>query len=632
MIKPSASRPIIASLFAGLVVFGASVAGMRAAVADTGQSDPGKSDAGKTGIFATTPTVGDALRQSFVSADTGFINPRHRDVLTSFYAARDFQPIWVDQHGPTRAAQQILDVLEDAASWGLTARDFVLSANRAPKMLGTWTADQAAAADVEISQLVIEYALQARGSRIPEPDTMLSTYLDRRPRLPDRAEVLASVAIAPAPDALLLSYQPQHEQFRKLREAYATLSAEGANVRQEPVPRDGPLIMPGDAHLDVRALRARLKVPAADETRPFAYDAPLVAAVRQFQSDAGLTADGYVGSKTRRALNVVNSAKTDVIRANMEQWRWMPDDLGSNHLFVNIPAFNIQYVHNGQTIETERVIVGKETTQTPVFSKNLSTVVLRPEWFLPDSIKLEKLLSSQRRGSNIEAQGYVIRKGSRIVPSWKINWAKANISHYEIFQPSGDGNALGDVKFLFPNKHSVYLHDTPSKSLFSSNERLFSHGCIRLNNPLALAQTLLDEDKGAGAFDVKRLVRRGPGGNTIQLDKPLPIHVGYFTAWAEGNGVVRIYRDYYSHEQRIKLALDGKWKDIDRGKDHLAAVDTVQLKAVRVVQKRTASVAPGLAPPFGATKSKSFFGSGSGGWKRDRNSVGDIMRNALGGP
>ena len=594
-------------------------------------------DIEKPGTFAAAPAVTNVLRQSFASPDTSFINPRHRDVLTEFYTQRDFQPVWVDQHGPTRAALQVLDVLDDASSWGLTASDFVLSANRAPKMLGTWSADQAAAADVEISQLVIEYALQARGSRIPEPDTMLSTYLDRRPRLPDRADVLASVAMAPAPDALLLSYQPQHEQFQKLRQAYAALTAEGSNVRQEPLPRDGPLIMPGDAHPDVRALRARLKVPATDPTRPYLYDAPLVAAVRLFQSDAGLTSDGYVGSKTRRALNVVNSAKVDVIRANMEQWRWMPDELGSTHLFVNIPAFNIQYVRNGETVETERVIVGREDTQTPIFSKNLATVVLRPEWFLPDSIKLEKLLSAQRRGSNIERQGYVIRKGNRVVPSWKINWAKANISAYEVFQPSGDGNALGDVKFLFPNKHSVYLHDTPSKSLFSSNERLYSHGCIRLNNPLALAQTLLDGDKGAGSFDVKSLVRRGPGGNAIQLDKPLPIHIGYFTAWAEGDGVVRIYRDPYSHEQRIKLALDGKWKDIDKGKDHLAAVDMVQLKAVRVVQRRTASVAPGgFAPPFGATKGKpigsSFFSSSSGGWKRDRHSVGDIMRNALGGP
>lgn len=619
MTQTSARRPLIAVWLAVFAAIVAPLASLRTASAE----------AAGTSAFDAAPAVSDVLRQSFASPDTGFINPRHRDVLTAFYTARDFQPVWVDRHGPTRAAQQVLDVLEEAASWGLTASDFVLTANRAPKMLGSWTASQAAAADVEISQLVIEYALQARGSRIAEPDAMLSTYLDRRPRLPDRAEVLASLAIAPSPDALLLSYQPQHEQFQKLRRAYAALTAENSKVHDEPVPRDGPMIMPGDAHADVRALRARLNVPAADEARPLAYDAPLVAAVKKFQAETGLTADGYVGSKTRRALNVASSPKADVIRANMEQWRWMPDDLGETHLFVNIPAFTIQYVRHGQAIETERVIVGKTNTQTPVFSDNMSTIVLRPEWFLPDSIKLEKLLSSQRRGSNIEAQGYVVRKGSRIVPSWKINWAKANISHYAIFQPSGDGNALGDVKFLFPNKHSVYLHDTPSKSLFASNERLFSHGCIRLKNPLILAQTLLDGDKGAGTFNVKNLVRRGPGGNTIQLDKPLPIHIGYFTAWAEDDGVVRIYRDYYSHEQRIKLALENKWKDIEKGKDHLAAVDTLQLKTVRVVQR--AGLPNGFAPPFGATKNKPFAPSwwSNSGSKRDRNSVGEIMRNAL---
>lgn len=583
-------------------------------------------------VLTERPTVASLLRAAFESPSTGIFNPKHRDVLNAFYAGRDFEPVWVDVRGPTRAATQVLRVLEDAALWGLNAGDFKLTANRAPKMLGTWTADQAAAADIEISQLVIEYALQARGSRIPEPDTMLSTYLDRRPNLPDAATVLSDVSRAASPNALLLSYHPQHDQFQKLQHAYAALAANGAPAAAIGVPRDGPLIMPGNAHPDVRALRARLKVPA-DDANAASYDAPLVAAVKRFQQNVGLTADGYIGSKTRRALSSAESPKLDVIRANMEQWRWMPEDLGGNYLFVNIPAFTVEHVRNGEVLSTERVIVGKNDTQTPVFSKSLSTVVLRPEWFLPDSIKLEKLLSSQRRGGNIESQGYVIRKGNKVVPSWKVNWAKANISHYEFFQPSGDGNALGDVKFLFPNKHSVYLHDTPSKSLFDANERLFSHGCIRLKNPLTLAQTLLDDDKGPKKFDVKTLVRRGPGGNAITLDSPVPVHVAYFTAWAESDGAVKIYPDYYSHEQRIKLALDNKWKDIDKGADHLAAVDTVQLKTVRVFQ-RPAFGPDGLPLPLGVTKSKSsfsFFGSGSSssGSSRDRHSVGEIMRNAL---
>lgn len=620
-----ARRYSIRQPFAALAIIAAALSCPHNSRAETAQS----------GSDVSAAAVNEALRGAFASTETGTINSKYRDVLTGYYNARDFQPVWVDQHGPTRSAQKVLDILGGAASWGLTASDFTLPANRAPKMLGTWTPSQTAAAEIEISQLAIEYAMQARGSRIPEPDTQLSTYLDRRPALPDPAEVLAGVTVATAPDALLLSYQPQHEQFQKLRQAYAALMAQGAAgaSAEAVVPRDGPAIAPGQTHPDVAAIRARLKQPADDPGKADSYDAKLVAAVKRFQQESGLRADGHIGAKTRRAMTVVNSAKVDVIRANMEQWRWMPDDLGDTHLFVNIPAFTIEYIRNGQPVETERVIVGQEKTQTPIFSKSLSTVVLRPEWFLPDSIKLEKLLSSQRRGSNIEAQGYVIRRGSKIVPSWSINWAKANISNYQIFQPSGDGNALGDVKFLFPNKHSVYLHDTPSKSLFSANERLFSHGCIRLNNPLALAQTLLDADKGQGAFDVKKLVKRGPGGNAILLDRPVPIHVAYFTAWAEADGTIRIYRDYYSHEQRIKLALENKWKDIDKGPDHLAAVDTLELKTVRVLQNPAlAGVPGGLAPPFG-TKGKafgaSFFGSSSGS-NRDRHSVGDIMRNALG--
>jgi L,D-transpeptidase YcbB len=576
--------------------------------------------------------VQELLRTTFASAESGVLLPSDREVLTAFYQARDFRPLWVDELGPTRTAQLVLNELNDAESWGLTAKDFTLNANRVPRNGGRWTAQQTVAAEIEISQGILSYALQASGGRIPEPDRVLSSYLDRRPKLPDTTYVLASVAASDRPDALLLSYHPQHLQFQKLREAYAALSASGAGKQAAAVPTSGDMILPGDAHADVRALRVRLNVPAADNNATV-YDAPLVAAVKRFQQSAGLTADGYVGTKTRRALNSSEDAKLETIRANMEQWRWMPAELGDTHLFVNIPAFSVVFVRGGEVALSERVIVGKTETQTPIFSKDLTTIVLRPEWFLPDSIKLEKLLSAQRRGTHIEQQGLVIRKGTRVVPSWQINWAKANISHYEIFQPSGDGNALGDVKFLFPNKHSVYLHDTPSKSLFDSSQRLYSHGCIRLKNPLVMAQTLLDTDKGEKRYDVKNLVRRGPGGNAVALDKPIPVHIGYFTAWASDDGVVRIYRDSYSHEQRIKLALEEKWKDIKKGEDHLAAVNTVQLKTVRIAQKKPKVSRSAQFPgAMGVTKSKngfSFFNSGSGSSSKRDGSVGDLIRWGL---
>ena len=207
---------------------------------------------------------------------------------------------------------------------------------------------------------------------------------------------------------------------------------------------------------------------------------------------------------------------------------------------------------------------------TPVFSKNMTSIVLRPSWFLPDTIKQEKLLSAARHGRSLEDEGIVVMKGKRVVKSWTVDWEKAKLSEYSIFQPSGDGNALGDVKFLFPNKHSVYLHDTPTKKLFEASDRLFSHGCVRLRNPLAMAQLVLDNDKGHGAFNAARLVKDGPGSNQIMLDTPLPMHIGYFTVWVGANGEARFFADPYGHNERISLALQEKWDAIDKGVDRLA--------------------------------------------------------------
>ncbi|MEQ1651992.1 MAG: L,D-transpeptidase family protein [Hyphomicrobium sp.] len=564
--------------------------------------------------------------------------PLGSEALAAFYATRNFSPLWVDARGPTRNAERLMDALMSAADWGLDAQAFALTANMAPRTNGIWTADQVAAAELELASLALRYANHARGGRIAEPEQMLSTYLDRRPQLPDATSVLVAITTTDRPDEALRAFHPQHGQFKKLQAAYANLRSAGRVDPAALVPRTGDLLLPGTRHDDVIALRKRLSI-AATSGNDDLYDSGVVTAVKLFQERAGLNDDGYVGPATRKALSAGNETRLAAMRANLEQWRWMPAELGETHLLVNIPKFTIAVMENGEQVVEERVITGKSDTQTPVFSKSLSTIVLRPSWKLPDSIKLEKLLSAQRRGTSIESQGYVIKKGKRTIDSSSVDWGKAQLSHYEIFQPSGDGNALGDVKFLFPNKHSVYLHDTPMKALFNASDRLFSHGCIRLRNPLAMAQMLLDADKGESAVDVKYLVRRGRGSNEIQLDRPIPIHVGYFTTWAEDDGTISTYADVYGHEERIRLALDNKWKEIDKGDDHLAAVDTWELKSIRIVQRPASKRVVGFRrydAPMGLTKAKAspsffkVFGKSSGS-SSDRNSVGEMMRNALTG-
>lgn len=284
-----------------------------------------------------------------------------------------------------------------------------------------------------------------------------------------------------------------------------------------------------------------------------------------------------------------------------------------------------------------------------MFSRNLRSVVLKPSWQLPESIKVEKLIDAQRRGSSIEDEGYVIKKGQKTVESWKVDWSKADLTAYTFFQPSGDGNALGKVKFLFPNKHSVYLHDTPKKSLFDSSERLFSHGCVRLRNPLDFAQRLIDIAKGEGLLDVKEAVEDGPGNNQVTLENPIPIHLGYFTVWAADDGQAEYLGDPYGHEQRIALALENKWDEIDKGGDHLAAVDTQELKKVRIegpgkavvrsnrIAKSSASPAQfnrRLATAMGVTRVVYFAKPKperlDSAPRAHRVTAGDLMRRAFG--
>lgn len=561
------------------------------------------------------------------------------DAMTAFYEARNWQPVWVDAHGVTRAGDLLIAEFGRAGDYGLDGKDFALRAALLPRVNGAWTPGEEADADLEISTLVLKYANQARGGRIPTPESQLSSYIDRTPDLPDPSEVLAAVSASATPAVTLAGYQPQQDEFKYLMAAYNRLRAEAKDDSATAIAVRGPELRQGVRSAEVTALRRRFGLAASGDDAD-AFDDSVIAAVKAFQKSAGLSADGIVGNQTRRMLaSNSNRSNLDRLRANMEAWRWMPRDLGRDYLFVNVPQYAIRLVRDGKVELSERVITGRSDKQTPIFSKELQTIVLRPQWHLPDSIKIEKLVSAQRRGRHLEDLGYVIKKGRRTVKSWQVNWAKANLSHYEISQPSGDGNALGDVKFLFPNKHSVYLHDTPSKSLFKASERTFSHGCIRLQNPLSVAQTLLDEDRGTGAFDVKRLVRRGPGSNQITLEKPLPIHIAYFTAWADADGNVAYFKDVYGHEKRITLALAGKWKAIDKGRDHLIAADTSKLRGVTALTPpaNAARVAEngiwGLPTPMGATTAPPslFKPAKAYKYKSDRNSVGEMMRRSLGG-
>ncbi len=611
---------------AGSTGIGSTGAGSpEAAIADVGIAET-------AGDVQTESPLAAAIRAALEGQTATPVEATDLDDIKAFYSARGDLPVWLDTSGLTRAGRDLVREIQSAGDWGLNDADFVFHSAHLPPPVGGWTSEQAARAELELTRLVVRYALQARGGRIASPSTQLSTYLDRRPNVPKAGDVLVAVSTAGAPVAALRAFQPQHDQFVKLKAYLAQMRSDMARQQDARLEARGPELRRGDRHGDVLALRRRLSQPTPVGLEDV-YDDNLFAAVKAYQASKSLRADGVVGRATRRSLNGSDvTDRSQAVIANMEQWRWMPAELGQTHAFVNVPSYSVDFVSNGRSLFRDRVVVGTQETQTPIFSHNMETIVMRPEWNLPDSIKIRKVVAAGGDGRTLESHGYKIRGSSgRILNSTRINWSRADLSKYTIFQPSGSDNALGLVKFLFPNKHSVYLHDTPSKSLFNEQPRLFSHGCVRVRNPLVFAQHLLDYDKGPGTMNAVQLSKRGPLDNQIELTRAIPVHIGYFTVWMEDSGAATFFSDPYGHEKRVNLALANQWAKIKKGKDHLAAVDMSELKSMisnkrrqQASRKARNGRAIVFAGPEGLTKAYPTIK-----YRPYGNTVGDMIRRAM---
>ena len=373
----------------------------------------------------------------------------------------------------------------------------------------TLAAEAQAEAESTLSLAVLKYARYARGGRIMEPSETLNSNLDRKPQLIEPKIVLAEIAKSDAPDAYLKTLHPKHPQFEKLRQAFLV---------------------------------------AAKTPEPRANGKPL------------------------KASSLSPLARK--LRANMEQWRWMPADMGALHVFNNIPEF-MQYVYkDGEIIRSEKIVAGLVDKPSSIFSRSLKHVVLRPMWKVPESIKVNELWPSLLRGGGLMREyGLSLKsKDGKNLDYRQIDWSHADIRNYEVIQPPGGKSVLGVVKFSFPSQHTIYMHDTPDKWMFRPAQRTLSHGCLRVKNPVELAEIILQDDKGWDKAKVAELIRSGPLNNEVAIEKRIPIHLVYFTAWVDNAGKLKTFADVYGHEKRIALALEGRWKEINKGRDHLAPV------------------------------------------------------------
>jgi len=321
----------------------------------------------------------------------------------------------------------------------------------------------------------------------------LSVLLDQKPTLKNPKIVLAEIAASPAPDAYLRSLHPKHEQFERLRQAL---------------------------------LKAR--------------------------------GEGDAGAKKPR-----NEAEIQRLLINMERWRWMPEELGSVYVQDNVPEFMLYVVKDGKTIHSDKILVGKLAYATPIFSADMQTIVFNPEWTVPETIVRENLLPNLRGGwfgggnSILSEHGLRVKYNGRTVDPASINWNRVNMANIAFTQPPGSTNVLGKLKFLYPNKHVVYMHDTIKRDLFELSMRAQGHNCIRMANPSRLAEVLLAEDKGWDAKQVDDLVASG-NNSAVNLDHPIPVHTTYFTAVADEQGNVTSFADVYGLDRKVAPAVLGK--------------------------------------------------------------------------
>ena len=479
-----------------------------------------------------------------------------RDAIHELYKSQNFRPLWLAGGQLSERGQNLLTVLAAAGEEGLAAQNYL-----PPGLVDFASLPPAGDApswgrlDVGLTAAALRYARDASGGQF-DP-RRLSLYNDITPAWVPASQALRVLAWSPFPAAYLASLHPRHKAYAAMKAELARVRAEGVAPQEEPIAR-GKLVKAGQSDERIPLVRQRLQKRGFGDSHdspedPLVLDELLSARLREFQRATGVKASGMLGPKSIEALN--RDVKIDELPRlldNMERLRWLPKDLGTRFVFVNQPAFSVAVMDNGQEVWRSRVIVGKPMTQTSAFHDEIETVVFNPSWGVPQSIIANEYLPKLR-----DDPGYLDRIGfkvtdaqGRVVPSYAVDWwSYGNKVPYGIQQPPGRKNALGELKFLFPNSHDIYMHDTPSRELFDRDERAFSHGCVRVQNPREFAQVLLGWD----SIKVDENVE-GRKSQSVKLQAKVPVHITYFTAWPDETGKIQYFNDIYGRDKTLENA------------------------------------------------------------------------------
>ncbi|HWK87422.1 MAG TPA: L,D-transpeptidase family protein [Xanthobacteraceae bacterium] len=511
-----------------------------AAAAET----PAAPAAAAPALASADQPVADKIKDLLAARSSKYFDHKgEREGASAFYKERNYAPIWIENGQANARAKAVVAYLKTVDSDGLDPAEYA-----SPEITAGMDAEALANAELKLTDAALTFARHAATGRVSF--TRISNDMYYALKFPEPAAILARLTAGGKADEALASYLPQHPAYKALKAKYAEIrnakndakviridtgpTLKLVKVKNELKPMDDPR---------VPKLRERLGV--TQNPASTAYDEDVAEAVKKFQAAHKLNADGILGNATVNAINgPVREKKDDIILVNLERWRWIDHDLrGDTYVMVNIPDYSLKLVRNGEKYWETRIVVGQPSKPTPLISPDMKFITVNPTWNVPPSIIAREYLPALRQDPTV-----LDRIGLKMThnPDGTVR----------IYQPPGERNALGRIRFNFPNKFLVYQHDTPDKNLFAHDKRAYSHGCMRVQNPMTYAEKLLSIQLPNQHYTEAK-VKSMLGQNEINIDfpKPLPVHITYQTAFVDDAGNLQFRDDVYGIDARMVKAM-----------------------------------------------------------------------------
>jgi len=488
-------------------------------------------------------------------------------VARKFYQDRKFQPAWVTSRGPTDDARQLIQAIEDAPREGLDPKAYGWDSIQAGMkdveagLIGPAAdARRLAALDLRLTRTFLGLAAHLALGQVNPRQIPADWHVDR-PKLDLAGTLNEALQRHRVRDALLEDLPPKDERYGRLRDVLGRYREIAKNGGWPSVP-PGASLRKGQRSERVKALQARLAASGdLGSASSAAFDAATEAAVRRFQLRHGLEPTGVAGDGELKAMNVPVERRINQIELNMERWRWRPAPIEGRYVVVNIPDFSLQVIEDERPVLAMKVVVGKQFTKTPLFSDEITYLVLNPFWNITQSIAANEMLPmAQKEDDYFERNAIRVFDGpgpdAKELDPRDVRWGSMSPEEfkYSLRQEPGPGNPLGRIKFMCPNQFDVYLHDTSAEHLFNAQERDFSHGCIRVEKPLELAEYLLN-GKPDGDHEQLLAAIAASRDSSIKLPKSIPVHIVYWTAWVDDQGQAQFRDDVYEVDRVLDRAL-----------------------------------------------------------------------------